>query len=128
MTDELFNPDEFLATFPMWFLAHPTKPSEGFIAVTGPQGEKAVPLFTDKDLAEQFRGSAVELCHYALAIIPDPAMLVMVLGIIERAGFTHVTIDQDRGRAACYPIGQLRSFAEQADGSPDGPTATGEGA
>jgi len=113
--DELFDPGEFLITFPLWFLAIGGKgATNSLLQVAGPGGEKATPLFTDQDLAERFRLGP--LGHYDLAIIRGPNDLLMVLGILERKGFTHVTIDQRPDKAMFLSIGQLRSRCPDSGG------------
>jgi hypothetical protein len=108
--DELYDPNEFLITFPLWFWVHPNQNvAMPFIEVGGPGGERAAPFFTDKDLAERFRGPP--LAHYSLAMIEGPLDLLEVLSMLEAKGLTHVTIDQTERGAMYYAIRDLRSRA-----------------
>jgi hypothetical protein len=128
MGDELFDPDKFLVTFPLWFLNHPKVGLKGLVGLNGPHGEKAPPLFTDKDLAERFMASAPPLAHYVLEKIADPRALLVFLDSLKTGGFTHVTFDHVGGRAAFTPIPEFRAYTERAMRPPDGPSPADEGA
>jgi hypothetical protein len=122
--DEPFNPDEFLISFPLWLPINPKPGVKAMVLVQGPDGEKAIPLFTDEDLVRRFLQSVPRIGHYALGMVEHPAALVELLEVLESEGFTDVTIDQAGSTAAFFPIAQLRSKLQ----GPQGGAAPFEGA
>jgi hypothetical protein len=118
--DGLYDPDTFQVTFPLWMLVHPVKKAEGFITINGAGGEVATPLFTDRDLVDRFQQENPPLKHYALAMMENPAKVLPLLGILEKRGFTHVTMDHTKRGAMFFPIAQLRSAIESAGNQQEG--------
>jgi hypothetical protein len=114
--DDLIDPNVFLIQFPIWTVIHPTAKAEGFMRLQGEGGEVGTPLFTDNDLAQQFLQSAKELAHYVLGCINSPPDLLPLLDILERKGFTHVTIDHTKRGAMFFSIAQLRASTQGAGG------------
>jgi hypothetical protein len=107
MADEIDTSDDFLVTFPLWVLVHPVARWKGMITVKGVSGEKAVPLFTDDDLAERFKEPHPELGHYLIAPVMA-AQLPQLLDAIEAEGFTHVTVDAAGPGQHFYRIDTVR--------------------
>ncbi len=101
------NPNVVSFTFPLWFFAHPTMLSKGFIEVKSQEQQIGTPLFTSHANAERFKGSIPGLKAYVLGVLKEPKDLISILNMFLTKGITHVTFDQNRSEGQFYSIDLL---------------------
>lgn len=100
--------NKFTLSFPLWLVAHAGIKISGLLPIKKPTGEKAILIFTDKDLAER----ELESCppkhraDFVLREISDPLAVYGLLLLIKKDGYTHVLIDSAPGKQSpAVPIG-----------------------
>jgi hypothetical protein len=101
----------FLFTFPIWIIGRQGSNGLEPLKADGQAGEKAVPIFTDRDLAQACIETLPSPGTCVLRPIDDVMCLLGCLVVLETKGYTHVLIDHSRKSTLPIPIGILRSDA-----------------
>lgn len=111
---ESIDDNSFMVSFPVWLWVHPKSLHKGHIKLSGPEGQIAVPLFTDKDLASRFimeeSPESEKLSHYVPAVANTRQDLEKLLDGFSANGITHVTFDHTSRGATYYEITLVKSI------------------
>jgi hypothetical protein len=120
MEDQSFYVHRFLVVFPLWFSlperfpARATAKKSCAVATVRPSGIiRYTPIFTDRDLAEQF---AVQMERPSgdwfdskFLKIPDRAYLEELLTVLWAVGYTDLSFDPEPHRDIIIPIAVVQT-------------------
>lgn len=84
--------DDLFATLPFWVICHPGVTLKGILKTIGPNGERAVNIFANEDVAKNVLESGSCPQDYVLRCIENPLAMYGLFVLLEKWGFTHVCI------------------------------------